>query len=891
MTDNFKNLNEFLKKYKLKKGDKSYTHTAIGDKQSIEEGIFPASYSIPNNQMDIFYNLYYKHVFVNGNKAYLTEKHLDYSPILIDLDFRFPTEVKDRKYTDDTIQQFLKLYISELKNLVELDESKLVAFVLEKSKPNCLPKKNVTKDGIHIILPYVITNTKIQFILRHKLINMDECKEIFNKIEITNTIDDIFDSAVIQVNNWQMYGSTKPRCETYKLSKIYSYLQISENFKEVPLETYSNEELVGLLSIRNKPEDSQPMICPNMINKIDKLYDKIPVKHRVRKAYGSSKNTIKKKKSKKKNVSDNLELVKKLVETLSPDRADKRDEWIRVGWCLHNIDHRLLDSWVMFSKKSSKYEEGCCEMEWDGIVNDGLGMGSLCLWAKEDNIEDYKSIISGNIRMTLIKSLTGTHHDIAKVIYQKFKHEFVCASSRRKCWYQFVDHKWKELDCDVELRRLISNDIVNEYLKLGSDISKKASEMDEDDCQKEVEMDRVKKLNNIAIQLRKTSFKKNVLEECLELFYIPKFEELLDIHDHLIGFENGVYDLDKGEFRDGLPEDYIKRSTGIHYEEFDEEDELFEDIKMFIRQVLPIDNVRKYVLTLLSSFLTGKTGEEKFHIWTGSGGNGKSKLIELFELGFGDYCCTLPVTILTQQRSRAEACNPALARTKGCRFCCLQEPDHNEELRVGQMKELTGGDTIIARTLHKEPIEFKPQFKLVLTCNDLPSVPSNDEGTWRRIRVVEFISKFRDSPDPNEPYHFPIDTNLSEKLREWAEPFMYLLLQYYKDYKENGIYEPAEVKRNTDEYHNESDIFTQFMNEKIIELDSNYEGSGIKLDDAYFVFQEWYKQACGSNNKTPSRKDLKKNMCNKYGKCNNVKSYWKGITFRNDDILNDCDFN
>ena len=53
-------------------------------------------------------------------------------------------------------------------------------------------------------------------------------------------------------------------------------------------------------------------------------------------------------------------------------------------------------------------------------------------------------------------------------------------------------------------------------------------------------------------------------------------------------------------------------------------------------------------ITLLSSFITGKTGEEKFHIWTGGGGNGKSKLIELFELSFGDYCCTLPITVLAR---------------------------------------------------------------------------------------------------------------------------------------------------------------------------------------------------------------------------------------------------
>ena len=107
------------------------------------------------------------------------------------------------------------------------------------------------------------------------------------------------------------------------------------------------------------------------------------------------------------------------------------------------------------------------------------------------------------------------------------------------------------------------------------------------------------------------------------MFYRDKFEEELDNRIDLIGFENGVYDLEKEEFRDGLPEDFISNTTGICYEEYNESDEDLQDVKKFLEQVLPKKEEREYVITLLSSFITGKTGEEKFHIWTGSGGNGK----------------------------------------------------------------------------------------------------------------------------------------------------------------------------------------------------------------------------------------------------------------------------
>ena len=80
------------------------------------------------------------------------------------------------------------------------------------------------------------------------------------------------------------------------------------------------------------------------------------------------------------------------------------------------------------------------------------------------------------------------------------------------------------------------------------------------------------------------------------------------------------------------------------------------------------------------------------------------------------------ISLITQKRGRAEGATPALAMTKGKRFACFQEPEGDESINVGLMKELSGGDTLIARGLHKDPIEFKPQFKMVLTCNVLPDI-------------------------------------------------------------------------------------------------------------------------------------------------------------------------
>ena len=91
--------------------------------------MYPGSYTIYEKDKQEFYELYNKHVFTQNKKAYLTERHSNVSPILIDLDFRFSFDIKDRQYDDNLIINFLKLYVSELINLVNVDQSK-IAFIL-----------------------------------------------------------------------------------------------------------------------------------------------------------------------------------------------------------------------------------------------------------------------------------------------------------------------------------------------------------------------------------------------------------------------------------------------------------------------------------------------------------------------------------------------------------------------------------------------------------------------------------------------------------------------------------------------------------------------------------------------------------------------------------------
>ena len=376
--------------------------------------------------------------------------------------------------------------------------------------------------------------------------------------------------------------------------------------------------------------------------------------------------------------------MRELVTVLNKRRFENYESWLNVGFCLHNID----DDFKIGLTEKLQASIMMVNVElWSNMDNEGLAFGSLCLWAKEDNPVKFKEIKSRSLHSSLLDSLSLTHSDIAEVVYKFYKGEFVCASVGKKRWYEFKNNRWRITDDGVSLRIKISNEIVNVYIEFQNKLNEQALK-ETNPSNKELIIDKSNKVSKVITSLKKTSFKRALLDECAEKFYIEKFEEKLDANPNLLCFENGVYDLKADIFREGNPEDYCSFSTGIYYSDFDKDDETVEEVWEFLHQVLTKENVRKYVVRLLSSFLCGEIHSEKFHIWTGIGGNGKSKLIELLRKSIGDYACTLPVALITQKRGRAEGATPALAATQGKRFVVYVEPEGMKQL-IRSLKELT----------------------------------------------------------------------------------------------------------------------------------------------------------------------------------------------------------
>ena len=466
------------------------------------------------------------------------------------------------------------------------------------------------------------------------------------------------------------------------------------------------------------------------------------------------------------------------------------------------------------------------------------------------------SFLNNNIDL-IKKSIYGGHFSIAKLISVLYPNKYRIDNLKHKTWYEFNGTRWIEQSCGLYI--MLSEELPKYYLKYLNLI-----DCDGTDENEKNDNDQNKKLiYNLIKNLENTSFKKNILEELANIYYNidPNFYNKLDSNPMLIGFNNGIYDLSKFEFREGKYDDYLTLSTDYDYIEYTHNDSKINEIMNFLSQIITDNDIKEYLLLVLGKSLSGLL-DDKFFVWTGiTGANGKSTLINFLEMALGGCSTSIDISLLTQKRTASSNATPDLVRLRGKRFFSLQEPEHNDVLRTGLLKQLTGGDNIIARELFKSPITFKLQGTMVLCCNDLPSIASNDGGTWRRLRVIEFNSRFCDNPKKfNE---FKIVPNIKDKLKSWKSCFMFILINYYKKYVNEYNYiitEPNEVIDSTNKYKHDNDKFSDFINECLIESDEFTPNKEI-----YTTFRIWWDSNYPSY-KIPEIKELKRALVNSFGR-------------------------
>lgn len=885
---------QFMETVRVHDKNSPFTHT------SMEGG----KYYIDDNHIDEFYQLYHDTISdEHRNRGFsIVERHegKEYFPLICDLDLKYNSdENKGHCYNVEFVRNFLIKFMVVIERfLVVTEPLSKRAFVLEKLVPTDAGN-GLWKDGLHIVFPYIVTNSVVQEYIREDLIK--ETEDLFDKLSpsIVNTVEDAIDKSILRANGWMLYGSKKPNVSNEQKYALHSpYLssagiwQISQTSAEIippkDCDIYADKKkLITLMSIRKSTvyDSSEITDLGNaIINEGDKSKLK-KQKEELKNKYVNSEIYI--------DTQGNFEYAKKLVDILNPIRAESYQSWIELGWCLHNIDFRLLDTWISFSKRCIRYEataENECTDKWIEMRQHGLNIGTLCFWAEMDDRPSYLKLrettyeglireCCSSIKMTeksAPKNINDSVWYIVRVMKKMYEHLYVCSCYDRREWWDFNGNLWQRSDGGILLRQAIPNEVYSAFNKAYLIYNEKTMKMDPNTEAFTKNKNLARSALFIAEKLRNLAVRKNIMEEAAEAFHWMKtdginFEEKLDSNNKLIGMKNKVYDLEHHCIREGRCDDYISISTNNEFTKYDWDHPVIKEIMVFVGQVLPNKNVRDYVLKTFASCLDGSTGKEAFYIFLGCGGNGKSKLVELMKLSLGGYAGTLSVSAITQTRPPSNAPTPELARLKGIRFVDIQEPNEREKLQTGRVKELTGGDVIVARSLNKEPIEYKPQFKLFLSCNHCPKVPPDDGGIWRRIKLINFTSKFVDNPNPNDPTEFHRDYDLQLKFEVWKEGFFWLLTEYYKYIVSGcpekgiqpGLSEPDEIKNATSEYRHKNDFIQQFLDYCVKDDATGF----VPLDSGDGLWENYKYYAKQSSQIPLQKQEFVECIENKYGTC------------------------
>lgn len=200
-------------------------------------------------------------------------------------------------------------------------------------------------------------------------------------------------------------------------------------------------------------------------------------------------------------------------------------------------------------------------------------------------------------------------------------------------------------------------------------------------------------------------------------------------HDkNLINFQNGVWDIERGEL---LPHDskylqtlQIPHSVG-EYKPF-KETRLYD---FFMKTKLPKEDI-KMLLKYMAYCLTLDYGLKTFMILCGQSNTGKSVLIRFFENLVGKQnVSSLSMHELNMRFYPSQLYNRLLNSCADNSSLPLSS--------IENLKKITGGDQIMHEKKGKEPFFFVPFCKLIFSFNQLPlQLEEKSNAFYKRMRIL-----------------------------------------------------------------------------------------------------------------------------------------------------------
>ena len=258
--------------------------------------------------------------------------------------------------------------------------------------------------------------------------------------------------------------------------------------------------------------------------------------------------------------------------------------------------------------------------------------------------------------------------------------------------------------------------------------------------------------------------------------------------------------------------------------------------RRFIADIMPNEAQRDWLQLYFGYAAAGDPVEQVVAMAYGEGQNGKSTMIDVLCGVMGPYAMRSDIeTFLTQRNNGGgSTATPDLARLPGVRFLFAAEPGAGRRLNAGRVKEISGGENIVARHLWGAPFEFTPQFNLWISTNKKPVVPGNDPALWRRLRLIPFTVRV-----PEERRVLGLANTI---LKKEAPGVLNWILEGLQVWREIGRLPSVEsIRQATEDYRTESDEVGQF----ILQRCQIGQGLRVPATELYLEFVRWFGKEIG----------------------------------------------
>jgi len=281
----------------------------------------------------------------------------------------------------------------------------------------------------------------------------------------------------------------------------------------------------------------------------------------------------------------------------------------------------------------------------------------------------------------------------------------------------------------------------------------------------------------------------------------PEIQALPDDFDkniYLLNFQNGTVDLHTGVIHEYRREDMITRMCAVDYNP----DALCPLWDAFLLKIFDNDNdMIKYLQKFIGMSYTGDVSEELFHIFHGRGANGKTTFLNTQNLILGgDYFKIMGVESLLKRGQKTIAND--IARLQGTRIVWANEPEFGDVLTEGKIKKMVSKERILGEMKYREPVEFLPEYSLIMSTNPKPRIRGVDEGLRRRVRLIPFDVRI---PDGEKDIHF------IEKLKTELPGIAAWAVKGCLMWQTEGLAPSEKILQATEEYNEDMDPYSELF--------------------------------------------------------------------------------